>query len=49
MQKKETDLGVHVMQVRCVLWVWCGLVWHGRVGMGWQLRWSILSMGYTVP
>lgn len=23
--KKETDLGVHVMQVRCVLWVWCGL------------------------
>lgn len=31
--KKETDLGVHIMQVRTVL---CGVVcmaWHGRDGM----------------
>lgn len=26
--KKETDLGVHIMQVRCVLWVvWSGMAW----------------------
>lgn len=33
--------GVHVMQVR----TWCGPVWHGKVGMGWQLRWSTEMWG----